>query len=343
VEAAYRFEPPDDAWLKGVIESVAPVVDQGFGVWSFTFDTHAFTRGNLDYRIPTAVGLPPNWLEGLKHTLSITTRDSRAMFELMFGAPCHTMSAILRKHAKKLARVEGAIGLPGVHDAIGITARDTAGWAVFIGAHAPRVFDLDARQTARFSRIAAHIATAHRLRRRVRKADAVPEDELERRAEAIVGARGKVIHATGSATANAALATLKQAAIAVDDAARTLRDKDPDEALRAWEGLVRGRWSLVSSFDDKGRRIFLAEPNEPVAPKLEAELSRRERQIAGYLLLGHSDKLIAYELGLSEGAISAVVSRLKKKLATPTMAALLRALAALSRRGLLEGARPKKR
>lgn len=326
VEAAYRFDEPDDAWLRRVVEAVAPFVDQGLGVWSFAFDAHSYQRGDLAYEHPTAVGLPADWLDGLRATLAITTKDTRAMFELMFGTPYHTMSAILRQRPKMLRVVQGAIGLPGVKDAIGITARDTSGSAIFIGAHAPHVFQLSAHQTARFGRIAAHIATANRLRRSVRAAGGPLARVMLERAEAILAPRGRVEHATGTATSNAALSMLKRAAVAVDGAVGKLRHRDPDEALRAWEGLVRGRWSLVASFDEAGRRIFLAEPNEPLPAAIDRPLSPREQQIAGYLVLGHSYKLIAYELGLSEGGVSSIVSRLKRKLSAPTYAALVRAL-----------------
>lgn len=327
IDAAYRFDRPEGPWLAGVLEAVHPFVDQGFGSWAFFFDASSFQHGSLEYRSPTAIGLPPNWTAGLQATLDVSTRESRAMAKLMFGAPCHTMSALLRRRARVLQSTQRTIGRPGVYDSIGVTARDTSGEIVFIGAHAGKVFDLDARQSARLGRIAAHIATANRLRRSLHPSGVSPAGRLEARAEAMFGRRGRVVHAEGRASANTALDTLRRAAIAIEHAVESFIPHQPDEVLAAWEALVRGRWSLVASFDDGGRRILLAEPNEPGAPLFNSGLTKRERQIGGYLLLGHSNKLIAYEVGLTEGAVSNAVSRLKSKLRARTHVELLRILA----------------
>jgi len=36
-----------------------------------------------------------------------------------------------------------------------------------------------------------------------------------------------------------------------------LRKRDPEEALRLWQGLIRGRWTLIDWFDTDGRRFVL--------------------------------------------------------------------------------------
>ena len=79
--------------------------------------------------------------------------------------------------------------------------------------------------------------------------------------------------------------------------------------------------------------MLLAEPNEAVTPNLGPRLTRRERQIGGLLLMGHSNKLIAYDLGLSERTISSTLSRMKRKLGAASVATLLRILTRLGREG----------
>lgn len=51
------------------------------------------------------------------------------------------------------------------------------------------------------------------------------------------------------------------------DKARTASGRsDADTAMQAWEGLVRGRWSLVDRFDTDGKRFIVAIKNDPAHP-----------------------------------------------------------------------------
>lgn len=335
VEAAYRFDPPTEDWLRGVLEAMRPFVDQGFGAWGFVFDGQGFLDGKLAYQCPTAVGLPPDWLEGLRATLSITSRDSQVMYETIFGTPYHTMSEILEAHPTLLGAATGAIAIPGVMDSVGVSARDPGGTGIFIGAHAGRRMRLDGQEKERLGRMAAHLATAFRLRSRL-GAGGAGAVSLQRDAEALLRPDGRLEHATGAATERGNMNALREAAIAADRATRELRHQDSDSALLAWEALVAGRWSLIATYENDGRKLLVAQPNEPAPLGDDARLTTRERQIAGYLLLGHPQKLIGYELGLSEGTVSTLVSRIRSKLGVDSLSDLLMAIEALRRRGRLE-------
>lgn len=332
IAAAYRFDCPDGAWLEGVLRAVLPFVDQGMGAWAFTFDGREWTRGRLEWAHPTAIGLPSDWVDGLERTLAVATKDERTARQLMFGTPCHTMGAMWAARPQLARSARKAIAIGGVVDSIGVTARDTSGSAVFIGAHAPRVVSLDARRATNLGRIAAHVATALRLRRDLRPTGECSRSELFARAHAVVGPRGAVAHAQDAAASNVNLQSIRRAARLAEAAGRAGSRGDQESALRAWEALVRGRWSLIASYDDGGRRVFVVQPNEPDAPPLHRSLSRRERHVAGCLLLGHSDKLIAYELGVSEGAVASTIHRIRRKLGVASRGPLLSALARLERR-----------
>jgi DNA-binding NarL/FixJ family response regulator len=80
-----------------------------------------------------------------------------------------------------------------------------------------------------------------------------------------------------------------------------------------WRALVDGRWSLVDGFDSDGKRFVVARRNEPCAVALHT-LTSRETHVASLAARGHSNKLIAYELGLSEATIATHVARAKSKL-----------------------------
>jgi DNA-binding NarL/FixJ family response regulator len=131
--------------------------------------------------------------------------------------------------------------------------------------------------------------------------------------EAILRPDGTLEHATPAARSDAARASLRRAALAVDRARGKLRRRDPHEALAIWKGLVAGRWSLVDHFDSDGRRYLIAHRNDPEAPDWRG-LTRREQQVLAYATLGHSNKLIAYELGLATSTVSVHLARARAKL-----------------------------
>jgi DNA-binding CsgD family transcriptional regulator len=110
---------------------------------------------------------------------------------------------------------------------------------------------------------------------------------------------------------------MRDAAVAIDRARGKLRRVDVDEALGEWKGLVDGRWSLVDKFDRDGKRFVLARRNEPGVRTL-SPLSDRERQVVAYVALGHSNKLIAYELGIADSTVRVLVARAARKLGART-------------------------
>jgi len=56
----------------------------------------------------------------------------------------------------------------------------------------------------------------------------------------------------------------------------------------------------------------------------EDGLTLRERQIAGYAAMGHSNKLIAYELGVSESTVATHLSTAAQKMGVRTRVELIR-------------------
>jgi DNA-binding NarL/FixJ family response regulator len=131
------------------------------------------------------------------------------------------------------------------------------------------------------------------------------------------------VHAVGSARSGDALASLREHAVAVDRARGRLRRTDVDEALGLWRGLAAGRWSLVEHFESDGRRYYLARENPPAVAGVLA-LTQRERCVAALAACGHSNKLIAYELGLSVGTVSTHLKAAMKKLGLARRANLVR-------------------
>jgi DNA-binding CsgD family transcriptional regulator len=212
----------------------------------------------------------------------------------------------------------------GVHDVWSINGRNWRGGGVAVftnrrvsGGPRPNVRGL-------FPRIASHLAAAQRLRCRLGPAS--PAES----AEAVLTPDGhRVEHAVGIATSRGARDALRAAAIRIDRARGKIRKSDPARALDGWKGLVAARWTLLDHFESDGRRYILARENEPL-PVTPAELSARERQVLANLVLGRSNKEIAYALGLAPSTVRVLLTRAARKLRASSRAELLQRFEALS-------------
>lgn len=100
------------------------------------------------------------------------------------------------------------------------------------------------------------------------------------------------------------------------------------DAIAIWQAVIAGRWSLVAHFDSDEHRCFVARRNEPALPA-GSTLSERERQIVAYASLGHSNKLIAYELGLCSSTVAAQLTSAARKLGVSSRKTLLHVSAVL--------------
>jgi DNA-binding NarL/FixJ family response regulator len=92
------------------------------------------------------------------------------------------------------------------------------------------------------------------------------------------------------------------------DQARTGESADP-------AALGRG-WSLLDHFDSEGRQYVVAARN--TVSNERPDLSPREAQVVGLLALGHSNKVISYELGLAWSTVRVLVHRASRKLGVRT-------------------------
>jgi DNA-binding CsgD family transcriptional regulator len=69
----------------------------------------------------------------------------------------------------------------------------------------------------------------------------------------------------------------------------------------------------VEHFERDGRRYYLAHRNDPeIAP--DRALTQREQQVLGYAELGHSNKLISYQLDISSSTVSSLLTSARRKL-----------------------------
>jgi DNA-binding CsgD family transcriptional regulator len=196
-------------------------------------------------------------------------------------------------------------------DAIGVVAGNPAGQGVVLHALRRKPLRLKPSERRLWTCVAAHLASAYRLRLR------------EPSTEAVVSPSGRVEHAEGAATGAVQRAALGEAARAMDKARGKMRRAEPEEALALWRGLVAGQWSLVEQIDSDGRRYLFARRNAPEVCAWR-DLTERERQVLAYSAEGHGHKMIGYELGIGLSTVAAHLKSAARKVGAKTRVEVVR-------------------
>jgi DNA-binding NarL/FixJ family response regulator len=138
---------------------------------------------------------------------------------------------------------------------------------------------------------------------------------------AVIDGSGAIAHAIGTASTNAARRKLSEAVRALERL-RTARRHAPGSELRSWKGLVDATWTLVHHFEADGKRYLVAQRNDVSTPAI-SRLTERERQVVAFASLGHSNKLIAYELGISPSTVAVFLHHAARKLLVRSRQALI--------------------
>ncbi len=303
IELAYAHHLSDSEWLPALAEKIACGFDAMSPATAYFFD---FDES-----------------EGAR-ALEFTSNHSREVFDRFHGSArvedyrrayleCDPLTVLSRAIGPELVRESfRRAGIPG-QDSIGLRANATPSSGVIVSA----VVGVDhrIRNRAPLLRIAAHVGAALRLRKR----GVTPSPQV---AAAVLSPTGELQH--GDADAVAARAELGRAARAMDTARGALRRLDPEAAAEHWRAMVAGQWSLVDWIDHDGKRFLVAQTNT-VAEASRPRLSAREHQAVAFAAMGHSNKLIAYDMGITVGSVSVLLGRAAKKLGTSSRTELVRA------------------
>ncbi len=301
----------DAAWMNGILDAAHPLLDRGAGV--FVTLSRIGAGPTIDPRGVAGRGVP-DWFSEAVGRIGASMPPA-AVERTMFGRPVLLMSRSLGS-PQALPFSAPAAARMKVVDVLGVIGRDPSGTCGMIGVPLRKETSLDASTTRRWSRVAAHLVSGLRMRWSL---EALAEGD------AILEPNGKVVHAEGTARARASRDALRDAATAIDRARGRMRRREPDEAIEIWRGLVDGRWTLVDTYESDGRRYLVARRNAPRA-HAPAALDAVERRVLCYALLGHANKLIAYELGISEPVVSRHLARAANKLGFASRVAMIAAL-----------------
>lgn len=304
IERAYDVEAPEREWLEGVLERAAPAVDAGRGVVAYLYDA-----ASRPLRIWNFVGeFEPTTKELVD---VVTSADDEYVAQSYLVTPFGTASEQpgfdrQRTFGRRLHKY-------GIKDAIAINAFDRSGLGAWIGALLPEKASVTPADRERWSKVSMHIAAALRLRRQLQRRGRAKSPDAA--ADAVLTTTGKMERAVEEVVGSRQ--TLAEAVRRLDRARGRLRKTAPDEAIDAWRVLVRARWSLVDHFESDGRRFVLAYRNLPQSSG-PAAFTEREREVVALAVLGHTPKLIAYDLGLAASTVRVHLTNASRKLGVRT-------------------------
>lgn len=316
MEAAYGLEADDAAWLLRLLRAARRELDQGLGVFGALFEVDAEERMTFGPRHGLGV---ERTVDALLAPLEAEAGASLALCPHGERRLLGSTEDLLRSRAITAAEGRARLGRMREHGIVDLRVlrifEPAIGRGLLLAAPMPERGSTSATVLERWSRLAPHLSAGLRLRVRLRRGIEIGAGEGR-------GLPAEPISGIVRRQANAREA-LRQAVRDVEQV-RAKREP-PARALALWRGLVAGEWSLVDHFDEAGRRYVVARRTEEDAKDPRA-LTLRERQVSIYLSKGQSNKLIAYELGISLSTVAHHVRSIVSKLRVGSRVELVKLL-----------------
>jgi DNA-binding CsgD family transcriptional regulator len=312
VEACYASRADEGAWLDGILAALEPL-DQGLGLYAQIFRWSPAGAWSLERSV--VKGAFP--AEALVEVASRNRVMPRDMLQRIYAPG---VGYALRREPQLRQIGADLFRGAGMDDAVGAIASEPDGRSVLVaipirsgGRYLPP------RTLHQLTLLSAHLGSGLRLRRALGVADG---HGSAREAEAVLDPKGRALDAHGEAKERSGRERLSEAAHRMEQARGRLRRADPDEALRLWQGLVHGTWSLVDCYDADGKRYLIARRNEPGVTDPLA-LTPRERAVLAFAAMGHQNKYIAYLLGLPDATVSNCLAGAQRKLKVESRSELI--------------------
>ena len=308
VEAACAVESPVADWTMGLLYAA----DRSIGTGRSGFACHFRAKDDgtiaIDRSSTAIVGQAPEAVSAIFDGLTrappgwLSSYMKSARSALFCGMTSEIDPRFDLRYRSDLAR-------DGVHDGINIACMDLDRNGVLISLGVGEGTKLSPETRQMLVRVATHIVSAQRMRRRIAAGQAAAPGQREpaHAGEAVFSPDGKLLHAEGDARMASARRALQTAVRDVESARTALRG-DPRRALSLWKVLVSARWTLVDHFDAQGTRYVVARDNAPRASAL-SRLTPTESCVVSYAAEGYSTKEIAYTLGIKDGTVRVLIMR----------------------------------
>ncbi|MBX3206189.1 MAG: helix-turn-helix transcriptional regulator [Labilithrix sp.] len=306
--ASYRLDLSGTEYVRHLVEAAAPLLDRGLGVIAYTYDARDRERPTIDH-FATSKRFDPSWLPRFYAALVAAGHDgppSPTGFHAWRHLPCGQASTLPKM--RPLLPCFAQMG--GSRDTFAVNALDASGQGLWIGAPLPSTVKVPDARVALFTRFAAHLTSALRLRRSAAGGKPLPA--------AVLSPNGTLLDAASGEDVIEVREELRRATVAFEQARTKKMRSDVDLATKRWRPLVVSRWSLLDDFDSDGRRFVVAVENASPTRPPRTDLSEREHQVMTQAHLGHTDKVIAYELGLSTSTVRVLLHRATRKLGAST-------------------------
>jgi len=320
VEAAYNLELGPAEWLPNLLRAGASILDLGQGCAATLWAGTSSKGEPLVSQLHAESGPPDLAMRFARAAQEVDPDFARAI--PVPGEPgVHTLAEARGRHP---AAHDALTKHVGCKDMLALWATDSERHGVGIHIPSATMIEPSGKARERWHMLSVHVAAGHRLRRRLGQMPrGTPVTQIPLDAVALLDPRRySVAEAAGGAKTDRALDEIRKAAIGVDLARAQLQSGETSEALRLWEGVLRGRWSIVDWFDTDGRRFILALPNAPDIRDPRG-LTERELQVATHVGAGESSKLVAYHLGVSRSRVSELLHRAMRKLDVETTGQLV--------------------
>jgi DNA-binding CsgD family transcriptional regulator len=323
VEAAYDLEIPRSEWLTELGQPMRESLD---GVSAYVFEIN---QRDGKFVLSDHQSEDPRVAEQLQRTVAMLPQE---MLNLFFGTPLLATSSSdvlgsggIEFESTPLPALYAEVGFK---DVFAMSAFDPLGDGVGLGVGLRERSGPPQDQRVLWTQVAAHVAAAFRLRRRLGGRKVVDE------ASAVLRTDGKVDHAE-SGVDSEQRELLRQAVDRVERA--RARGRATQEALELWQSLIGGQWSLADHFEGNGRRFYVAVRNPPEIAESKA-LTRREAEVVSYLACGTKTQTAAYALGLDEVTVRGYLRTALNKLGMRSRAELIAVRSMLVERRRIEPA-----
>jgi DNA-binding CsgD family transcriptional regulator len=302
VEAIYRgleSTRPSD-WLQGVLEPFEGAFGAQLGGYAHAYDLRGPSK-RWTISTPIVHKARKEVSDAVRVGFSVSPPAFRQRVYGQSG-PAGSFSQLTGTELGDLDAVRETSERTDVRDVLFLNAANPERDGLILCAHLRRPRGPTRAELQGLTLLAAHVAAAYRILRAGFEKPIGPC--------AIFESDGRLAHvATGH---EPAVPRLRARLVAIDRA-RARMGQDPEAALEAWRALLDGRYSLFDRFESDGRRYVIASVNRPEVTDPRG-LTEAEAIVAMWAARGHSEKLIAYELGVAPGTVSSLLVRAYRKL-----------------------------